>query len=90
MKVETELEKIQRIMNRPDDEIQLGKDVMNYFDKIKAIQNWAENSGVKFDTELVDNCESFLMYNAKLSHKQKESLDNIISNFRIDLNYWGV
>ena len=88
MKQETELEKIKRIMSAPDRA--LNHCYFTALEKINAIQNWAQNSGVDFDTELIDRCEDVIVAGRELSERRDRALDNIISGYRINVEKWLV
>ena len=59
-------------------------------DKIQAILNWAEDDprGGDFDTDFVKDLSDKLESGFDLSDAQERALDNIISKWNIDLDYF--
>lgn len=53
-------------------------------EKIDAIVDWANNSGVEFDLAFVTSIEESLIKYGRLTNNQEAALNNIIKKFHIE------
>ena len=91
MKNQEQIKKIQNTLKKTDNNI-LDFDKNLDFpikDKLSAILNWSDKSGVVFDTAVVEGiAQNIEKYNGHGTHNQVRAINNIINRFRIDVSYW--
>ena len=90
MKEQTELEKIQSIMGKNKSDMDFNEDLNYSFDeKCTAIFNWAQKSDVVFDTTMVEGIAANVKKYKNPTHNQMRAINNIITQFRIDVSNWA-
>ena len=90
MSQQTEIEKIKNIMGKSSDDMSVDESLNYSFDeKCTAIFNWAQKSDVVFDTTMVEGIAANVKKYKKPTHNQMRAINNIITQFRIDVSNWA-
>lgn len=88
MKEETEIEKIKRIMAKPEANNKVDLNNYSIQDKFKGIYSFVENTNVSMDMSFIDSvADSYDTY-GRITDRQERALNNIIKKFNINLELW--
>jgi len=89
MKQESEIERIQKVMNKYDkSETDLNYAHFDMDNKCSAILNFMETNSIEFNTAFVDSVHEQFLRRGYSSESQIRAIDNIISKYSIDVNRW--
>lgn len=86
----SEVEKIQKILRKPQKE---ENDLLIAYsgeEKCTAIGAWVEHSGISFDMKFVDSVYNHCMKYGSCTVKQNSALDKIITRFNINVSKWSM